>query len=135
MQQLAFAALEKSRRGGARKGAGRKPRAAALRNTPHRARAQHRAAHPVHVTLRATFRQLRSQHVAPTVLHSIRDSQRADFRVLHYSVQANHLHLIVEASDKEALSSGMRSLVVRMAKRVNRLLFRRGALVRSLARS
>jgi len=51
-------------RGGARKGAGRKRLPAALRHTPHRARAKHQARHPVPVTLRAFTRSLRSQHVA-----------------------------------------------------------------------
>src|SRR5262249_54143530 len=50
------------------------------------------------------------------------------FRVVHYSVQVDHLHLIVEASDKRALSSGMRGLVVRIARQVNRLLMRKGPL-------
>jgi len=109
-------------------GAGRKRLAAGLRRTPHRSRPAHRAAHPVHVTLRACLRSLRSQFVAPTVLGALRAAYRADFRVVHHSIQANHLHLIVEARTKAALSSGMRGLAVRLARRINRLLFRRGQL-------
>jgi REP element-mobilizing transposase RayT len=113
-------------RGGARKGAGRKRLPAALRCTPHRARAKHRARHPVHVTLRAFTRSLRSQHVAGTVLNALRDSNSPQFRVVHHSVQDNHLHLLVEAESKRALSSGVRGLMIRIARRVNQLLFRRG---------
>ena len=80
----------------------------------------------MHVTLRAALRSLRSQFVAPTVLGALKAANRADFRVIHYSIQANHLHLIVEARTTEALSSAMRGLAVRLARRVNRLLFRRG---------
>jgi putative transposase len=36
------------------------------------------------------------------------------------------VHLIVEAESKASLASGMRGLAVRMARRMNRLLFRRG---------
>ena len=86
----------------------------------------HRAAHPVHVTLRARLRSLRSQHVIKTVLGALRASRRAGFRIVHYSVQENHVHLLVEAEDKSQLSSGMRGLMVRLARRVNRLLFRSG---------
>jgi len=50
------------------------------------------------------------------------------FRVVHFSVQADHVHLLVEALDKRALSAGMRGLAIRIARRVNRLVFRRGAL-------
>src|SRR6478735_10115181 len=124
--QLAFSFPEPKRHGGARRGAGRKPRAAHLRQTPHRARPVHRKAHPVHVTLRAGLRSLRAQHIARTLISALRDGNRDWFRVVHYSVQENHVHLIVEAEDTEALSSGVRGLMVRIARRVNRALRRRG---------
>ena len=125
-KQLALSFPESIRRGGARAGAGRKPRAAHLRHTPHRARPVHRKAHPVHVTLRAGIRSLRTQQVALTVLKALRESNRDWFRVIHYSVQENHVHLIVEAEDAKSLASGVRGLVVRIARRVNRVLQRRG---------
>jgi putative transposase len=112
--------------GGARRGAGRSRLPAHLRRTPHRARWPHRAAQPVHVTLRATLHGLRRQQLAATVLRALRDSSREWFRIAHYSLQDNHVHLIVEAADKASLSSGMRGLAVRVARRTNRLLFRRG---------
>jgi len=113
-------------RGGARPGAGRKRLPGRQRHTPHRARAAHRAGHPVHVTLRAASRSLRRRFVSKTVLRALRDSNSAHFRVVHYSVQDNHVHLIVEAASTAALWSGMRGLTVRVARRVNRVLFRRG---------
>jgi putative transposase len=113
-------------RGGARPGAGRKRLPAHLRHTPHRARPVHRAAHPVHVTLRAYSRSLRTRFVARIVLGALRDSNAEHFRVAHYSVQENHVHLIVEAEDRASLSSGVRGLMVRVARRVNRVLFRCG---------
>jgi REP element-mobilizing transposase RayT len=76
----------------------------------------------------ASLRSLRSQHVAQTVLGALRASNRDGFRLVHYSIQDNHLHLIVEAESKKSLSSGVRGLMVRVARRVNRLLFRRGRL-------
>jgi hypothetical protein len=50
------------------------------------------------------------------------------FRLLQFSVQRDHLHLIVEAHDKRALSSGVRSVAIRVARYVNDLLSRRGPL-------
>jgi putative transposase len=126
MEQLAIAFSPARRRGGSRVGAGRKKLPAHLRHTPHRARAEHGRTHPVHVTLRAKLRSLRSQQVVRTVLGALRDSNGERFRIAHYSVQENHVHLIVEADTKASLSSGMRGLMVRVARRVNRLLFRRG---------
>jgi len=112
--------------GGARRGAGRKALPPHLRHTPHRARGDHRRAHPVHVTLRAGLRCLRREPVVRTVLGALRDSNRESFRIAHYSVQANHVHLVVEAECGASLASGLRGVAVRVARRLNRLLFRRG---------
>lgn len=114
--------------GGARKGAGRKPRSN-RRSVPHRARPAHIAAHPVHVTLRAGLGPLRSQYLFPTLRLAIARASRSSperFRVVHFSVQADHLHLLVEAKDKRALSSGVRGLSIRIAHYINDLLGRRG---------
>lgn len=117
-----------TRRGGARRGSGRK-RQAVQRNTPHRKRAWHAATHPVHVTLRAGLGPLRSPFVFPTLRIALAEASQRDparFRVVHFSVQSNHMHLIVEAADAQSLSVGMRSLMVRSARLVNQLLMRRG---------
>ena len=127
MQQLGLVFTKRSR-GGARPRAGRKALPAGQRHTPHRARPSHKAAHPVHVTLRASVRSLRSQHVVRTVLGALRDSRREGFRIVHYSIQPNHLHLILEAESATLLSSGVRGIMVRIARRVNKLLSRAGRL-------
>jgi putative transposase len=124
--RLLLAFPQPKRRGGSRPGAGRKPRAAHLRHTPHRSRPVHRKTHPVHITLRAGTRSLRTQRVARTLLVALRDSTHDQFRIVHFSIQENHVHLIVEAEDTAALMSGARGLMVRIARRVNRLLWRRG---------
>ena len=85
----------------------------------------------MHVTLRSAFRPLRSQHVFPTVCLALRGATERDsrrFRIIHFSVQWDHVHLVVEASDKRALSSGIRSAAIRVALYVNALLRRRGPL-------
>lgn len=46
---------------------------------------------------------------------------------MHYSVQGNHLHLIVEAADAPTLSRGMQGLATRLARRANALAGRRGS--------
>jgi len=114
--------------GGKRRGAGRK-RVVQRPLVPHRARPEHGKAHPVQVTLRARFRPLRSQFVEPTIRLAIRGADRRDrdhFRIIGYTIQYDHLHLLVEASDKEALASGTKSVAVRIARTVNALVGRRG---------
>jgi REP element-mobilizing transposase RayT len=52
--------------------------------------------------------------------------RREGFRVCHHSVQRNHIHLIVEARDSRALSRGIQGLSIRIARKLNRTLGRRG---------
>jgi REP element-mobilizing transposase RayT len=47
------------------------------------------------------------------------DDIASGFDVVHYSLQHDHIHLIVEAVDAHALSCGMRRLVIRLANRIN----------------
>ena len=41
---------------------------------------------------------------------------RLYFSVLHYSLETNHIHLIVEAENNDALEKGMRSFTATMVK-------------------
>ncbi len=52
--------------------------------------------------------------------------ERSGFRVCHYSVLATHIHLVVEAENRESLSHGMQGLVIRMARQLNKALGRSG---------
>jgi hypothetical protein len=100
---------------------------------PHVARPAHRGSEPVHVTLKSAFKPLRSQFVFPTLRGAVADlNERAErlggCRVVHFSVQFDHVHLIVEARDRRALMFGVRGLCISIAKRVNKLVRRRGRL-------
>jgi len=114
--------------GGRRPGAGRKRAPGRRPSVPHRARPAHVAAHPVHVTLRASeaLRCLRSRCVFPAVRCALAASSKAQFRIIEFSVQADHVHLVAEAGGKRSLASGIRGLAIRLARAVNRALGRRG---------
>jgi hypothetical protein len=51
---------------------------------------------------------------------------RFGFRLVHFSIQRDHLHLLVEANDRRSLSRGAQGLAIRVAKGVNRRLRRKG---------
>ncbi len=95
---------------------------------PHRPRPTHVGWAPVHLTLRCMsgLPSLRSMEVFPAVVAALRAAQSAAFRVVHFSVQDNHVHLLVEAHDSSALRAGARSLGIRLARAVNRACGRRG---------
>ena len=116
--------------GGARKGAGRK-RASARPNVSHLERAPLDGNHPVLVTMRVRrdVPNLRTQRpMAGVRLAFAGGRQRFGFRLVHFSVQGDHLHLIVEAADKRALSRGMQGLAIRLARRINGAVGRSGGM-------
>jgi len=53
-------------------------------------------------------------------------ASRDQFRIAHFSVQTNHVHLLVEANESRALQRGMQGLGIRLAKAINRVLGRHG---------
>jgi REP element-mobilizing transposase RayT len=124
-------ARPKSRRGGKRKGAGRKP-TGKTPGLPHRRRAFHEPSHPVHITMRAVprLRSFRKEAIVREIFLILRRAaargpRTGTFRVVHFSVQPNHLHLVVEAGSKRSLGRGLQGLASGLARRLNRVVFRR----------
>ena len=113
--------------GGPRAGAGRKP--TALRaGIPHRRRVVLEPRHPSHVTLRAVdgLPSLRGARLFPVVRAALAAASTKSFRVVHFSVQVNHIHLLAEPESTRALACGMQGLGIRVAKAINRQALRRG---------
>ena len=121
--------LPLKRWGGRRKGAGR-PRDDGLRGpgVAHLTRPAVRSTFPVHVTWRMCdgVWNLRSQRCFKRLASAMWASVKPSFRVVHYSVMGNHVHFIVEARDRVALSRGMQGLGIRIARTLNRLMERSG---------
>lgn len=113
--------------GGRRRGAGRKP-APGRRPMPHRRRAPHDPRCPVHVTLRAAagLASLRGAAVFAGLEGAFAAASINGFRLLQFSVQSNHLHLVVEADTPTRLTRGVQGLAVRTAKAINHVLSRHG---------
>jgi hypothetical protein len=62
------------------------------------------------------------------VLAQITAAKRRFLRIVHFSVQSNHIHLLVEANDRGVLGRGMKGFAVRVARHLNRLLSSRGSI-------
>ena len=126
-RQLALALRPPPRWGGRREGAGRKP--GARPRDPHRRRPALATRFPCHVTLRVrrNLPSLRTRRFVKELRRRLRPArEHRRFRLVHYSIQADHLHLIVEASGSRDLARGMKSIGARVARAVNRVLARRG---------
>jgi REP element-mobilizing transposase RayT len=82
----------------------------------------------VTLRLREGLPSLRRNLVRDRLLCAIGDGrERFGFRLTEFSLQSNHVHLIVEADDRRALSRGMKGIAVRVARTLNRLWKRRGS--------
>jgi REP element-mobilizing transposase RayT len=120
--QLAFG-------GRSRKRVAKRRRANAAGGRVAHARRQVSARCPLHVTLRVQRHvwQLRSRRCFRVLERAFyRGNDRFGGRVCHFSVQHNHIHLIVEADDARALARALQGLSIRMAKGLNRVMGRHG---------
>ena len=112
-------------RGGRREGAGR-PRG---NRVSHAARPRFGRVTPVHVTLRMRNHvwNLRSGRAFRRIRAAFEKARgRFGARLVEFSVQGNHLHLIIEADDNEALSRALQGLCIRIARTLNKMMARKG---------
>jgi REP element-mobilizing transposase RayT len=114
--------------GGRRDGSGRKA-SRSRPAIPHRVREEFRPYQPIHVTLRMAdwvwnLRSQRSFAIIHGALAQLR--RRDDVRITRFSIQGNHIHLIVEAEGPRALANGIRALSIRLSRRLNAMMGRRG---------
>ena len=116
--------------GGRRPGAGRKP--GKQPRTRHLSRPHFRRPLPAHVTLRvrSDVPSLRNVPIVHEIERTFGDGcVRPGFRLVHYSLQGNHAHMIVEAQDRAALGRGMKAIAARLARAVNRVAKRHGPVI------
>jgi len=125
--QLELALAPRCGWGGRRIGAGRKRRPSS--GVPHLRRPRFPSRHPAHVTLRVCdgLPSLRTVGIVRELERTLRQAcERGDFRLTHYSIQSNHVHLMVESDGPRALGRGMKAVGARLARAVNRVCARRG---------
>jgi REP element-mobilizing transposase RayT len=107
--------------GGKRKGAGRK-QVNERKSQPHRKRPEITSRMAVLVTLRVVedMRRMRRMDAYKALRKALLVVlARADFRVVHNSIQGNHIHLVVEAENATALARGMQAFQISAARRLN----------------
>jgi putative transposase len=115
-------------RGGPRKGAGRKPKYARA-GEPHAPRPNVPGRFPRHIVLRVRddvgslrkrfmYRALRAATIA-VAMRELHNEVNGAFRIVHISIQRTHIHMLVEADNKLALTRGMQSFLISAAKHVN----------------
>jgi putative transposase len=98
---------------------------------PHDTRPKVDPRYPVQVTIRATpgLPSLRSPRVFGALRRAIARASLDRFRVIHFSIQQDHGHFIVEGDEARRARGGMHGLAIRLALAVNRALGRKGQVV------
>src|SRR5687767_15163946 len=123
--QLSLPLEEKKTWGGARKGAGRNPNGSRPM-VSRKARPPLTGRHPVHVTMRV-LPEIPSLRVLNGWVRRalFAGASKPGFRLIHFSIQGNHLHLIAEAETARGLSRGIQGLAIRISRAVNEALSRK----------
>ena len=88
--------------------------------------------HPLHVTLKMKRHvwQLRSRRCFTVLERAFFEGcRRFGSRLCHFSVQHDHIHLLVEAKDPVALARAMQGLAIRMARGLNKVMGRSGTVL------
>ncbi len=119
---MVFKAHGGKRRGAGRKAVGEKP------GVVHAPRPELSGREPVLVTLKVGkhVSNLRTRRAFAQLVPAFFAACERRIRLAHFSVQHDHLHLIVEADDRTALSRGVQGLAVRIARAINRMIQRTG---------
>jgi REP element-mobilizing transposase RayT len=76
--------------------------------------------------VRSRIPSLRGDALFAAIARALRAASRSSFRLLQFSVQSDHLHLLAEADTHPRLARGIQGLAIRVARAVNRVLSRRG---------
>lgn len=103
------------------KGAGRP--AIHDRGIRHIARDEIKKPIPLHLTIKIekTKAGLKNKAMLKLLHHCIKKSRMKGLRIVHYTLEFDHVHLLVEATNKETTSKGMQSFGIAFSKGINKL--------------
>lgn len=106
-----------SKHGGKRRGSGRKR--VHSPGVAHRIRETLNRRTPLHINFRYKT-MIRNKTTFRLLKRAILNGRKAGLRIIHFSFQKNHVHLIIEADSNQVLTKGMRSVTVTMARGLKR---------------
>ncbi len=109
--------LYRGQRGGIRPGAGRKRLHS--KGVAHQIREKVTSRTALHVNFKVTT-AIRNKHCLKILKRAIKNSRLHGLAIVHFSLQSNHVHLVIEADNNEILTKGMRSITITFAKGINK---------------
>jgi REP element-mobilizing transposase RayT len=103
------------------KGAGRK--AIHDRGIRHISRDPIKRITPLHLTIKIESKKagIKNKNILTALHHSIKKARILGLRILHYTLEFDHVHLLVEADNNERLGRGMQSFGISFSKGINKI--------------
>ena len=83
----------------------------------------------LHLTIkvRENKADIQNKRILKALHHAIKRARLQRLRVIHYTLEYNHAHLVVEANDNKVLHKGMQAFGISIAKAINKMKQVKGA--------
>lgn len=77
----------------------------------------------LHLTIkvRENKADIKTKKILKALHHAIKRARLKELKIIHYTLEHNHLHLLVEASDNLILHKGMQALGITLSKAINKI--------------
>ncbi|MDD4975224.1 MAG: transposase [Bacteriovorax sp.] len=73
------------------------------------------------IKVRENKANIKNKRILKSLHHAIKRARLKKLRIIHYTLEYNHVHLLVEASSNEILHKGMQALGISLSKAVNKI--------------
>jgi REP element-mobilizing transposase RayT len=81
---------------------------------------------PLHLTIKLKRAQIQNKIILKNLKYSIQRGRLQGLRIIHFSLEDNHVHIYAESDNNLVLTKGMKALGVSFAKRLNKFFKSRG---------
>ena len=90
------------------------------RGIRHIKREEIKGLRPLHLTLKLIRADIQNKIILKGLRYAIMRARLQGLRIIHYSLEHDHVHLYAESDNNETLGRAMKALGVTFAKRINR---------------
>lgn len=89
----------------------------------HIARPKLKKPSSLHLTIkvRSNKADIQSKKILKALHHAIMRARFKKLKVIHYTLEYNHIHLLVECNDNRILQQGMQALGISLSKAINKI--------------
>lgn len=84
-------------------------------------------ARPLHLTIKLIKADIQNKTILKALRHAIGRARLQGLRIIHFSLEYNHVHLYAEATSNKVLERGMKALGVSLVKKINRYFGSKGS--------